>query len=136
MANINIDNIKSTSDILIKNNILASIKQVELEYQNSILYQQAKISTNTEVSLISKEIEQSINTLSTSLEKFSNKLNDYINDYEFLNQYLTTGIYNDIKSNFVKTNLKNIMPIENNELEKIKVINLSISIDDEKNKET
>lgn len=136
MANINIDNIKSTSDILIKNNILASIKQLELEYQNSILYQQAKISTNTEVSLISKEIEQSINTLSTSLEKFSNKLNDYINDYEFLNQYLTTGIYNDIKSNFVKTNLKNIMPIENNELEKIKVINLIISIDDENNKET
>lgn len=136
MANINIGNIKSTSDILIKNNILASIKQLELEYQNSILYQQAKISTNPEISLISKEIERNINTLSTSLEKFSNKINDYINDYEFLNQYLTTGIYNDIKSNFVKTNLKNIRPIENNELEKIKVINLSISIDDEKIKET
>ena len=136
MANINIGNIKSTSDILIKNNILAGIKQLELEYQNSILYQQTKISTNPEISLISKEIEQSINTLSTSLEKFSNKLNDYINDYEYLNQYLTTGIYDDIKSNFVKTNLKNIRPIENNELEKIKVINLSISIDDEKIKET
>ena len=136
MASINIDNIKSSMDTMMNNNIVANMKQVEESYINSTTYQTSKLNSNIEISNTSEEIRNELSKISKNIEKFSTKLNHYINDYYSLNQYLTNGDYYEINSNLVKTNIKNIIPIQNNEIESIKVINIRVSIDEEENKET
>ncbi len=134
MANLKLDNLISSIDILVKNNIITSINQLKESYANSKVYNEAKSSASLELSALCEEINNDINSLSNELTQFNDYLNNYINDYYLVNQYLTNGSQSEVKSIPTQKKLNPNLSVNNSNLEPIKVINLNLLIENKSKK--
>ena len=132
MVNLKIENLLSASDSLIEKNIVVCSNNIKDYYGQSNLYQKALLSGKTELLNLSKEIQSDLNSLSINLNQFHTYFKNYINDYIFVQQYLTQGSQCDVTSIPTSNLLKSSLSLKQDKLKTINIINLKLVMDYEK----
>ena len=132
MASLKIDNLTSSIDSLLNQNIVSCSNDIKDYYNLSTIYQQALNSNQSELMNLSKEIQNDLASLFNELYNFNNYLNQYINDYITVGQYLADGSQSEVTSIPTSNLLKHGLTLKNDNLKKINVINLKLVVDYEK----
>lgn len=132
MASLKIDNLTSSIDSLLNQNIVSCSNDIKDYYNLSTIYQQALNSNQSELMNLSKEIQNDLASLCNELYNFNNYLNQYINDYITVGQYLADGSQSEVTSIPTSNLLKHGLTLKNDNLKKINVINLKLVVDYEK----
>lgn len=132
MANIKIDNIVSSIDSILNQNIVSCSNEVKNNYTSSALYQICLNSNNFELQSLSNEIFNELNSLNNQLNNFNSLFKNYINDYSTVNKYLTDGSRSDITSVPTLNLLNSSLSLKNDDLNDINIINLNLMVEYEK----
>ena len=137
MASIKLNNL--STNILKEDIINNNIKEI---FTNSNIYNTLIANPNTNIVSLVHSINNDIDSLNNSLVKFDLYLNNYINDYLNIDNYLSFGTHNNINSIPTQNVLYNIEKLDNIKLEnfnvptKILTIDYEMEFDDEEKKES
>lgn len=132
MAEIKMDNLVSSIDLLLKQNLVSTSNSIKENYIHSNIYQFSKISNYSKLATFSKTIETDLTSLSNEISHLNSYFHHYINDYLSVNKYLTSGSQSDVVSIPTLKLLQSSFSIKNDNLEKINIINPKLFIDYEK----